>query len=172
LVNPFPDAPSDLDHLLPAYAAQHEQYARRYRGIPRDKLIAYPVPGRWSMLELLCHVVDADLVMSDRIKRTIAMDRPLLCEYDESSYVRTLGYNERDADAEIALFEHNRRHMLPILRRLDESAWQRVGVHSRRGEFTLFVLVQYAVGHANHHYAFLAEKCRALGLDRSTDYAD
>ncbi len=162
--NPFPDAPSRLPDLLAAYSAQQERFSRCYGGVSREKLVAHPIPGRWSMLELLCHVVDADLVMSDRIKRTIAMDRPLLCEYDESAYVRTLGYQERDAAAEIALFEHNRRHMLPILRLLDDAAWQRVGVHSQRGEFTVFVLVQYAVGHANHHYAFLDEKRRALGI--------
>lgn len=161
---PFPDAPTNLGDLLAAYRDQPARFAAYYRGARPDQLRSHPVPGRWSMQELLCHVVDADLVMSDRIKRTIAMDRPVLMEYDETAYVRTLAYGDRDAVAELALFEQNRRHMMPILRHVDDAGWQRVGAHSRRGEFTVFELVQYAVGHAHHHYAFLEEKGRALGI--------
>jgi hypothetical protein len=43
-----------------------------------EQLLARPIPGRWSTQEVVCHVSDCEQFYADRLKRTLAMDRPLL----------------------------------------------------------------------------------------------
>ena len=38
----------------------------------QEQLVARPVPGRWSTLEVICHLADFEIIGADRIKRVIA----------------------------------------------------------------------------------------------------
>ena len=59
-----------------------------------DDLLAYPVPGSWSIQEIVIHLVDSDLILADRMKRIIAEDNPTLIGFDETQFTRNLHYNE------------------------------------------------------------------------------
>ncbi len=47
-------------------------------GMTDDELRRRPVPGKWNTLEVVCHVSDCEQFFADRMKRTLAMDRPLV----------------------------------------------------------------------------------------------
>ena len=44
----------------------------------QEQLIARPIPGKWSTLEVVCHLADFEIVYADRIKRVIAENEPTL----------------------------------------------------------------------------------------------
>ena len=52
----------------------------KYREGGREALKARPVPGKWSTLEVVCHLVDSEQAWCHRMKRVIAEDNPLLRE--------------------------------------------------------------------------------------------
>lgn len=70
----------------------------------RDQLLARPVAGRWSTREVVCHVCDAEQFFADRIKRTLAMSRPLLLGADPDHYPEAVRYHDRDPEEELARF--------------------------------------------------------------------
>ena len=43
-------------------------------------------PGAWSVAELSAHLLDSDLVFSDRMKRVLAEDDPVLQAFDENAW--------------------------------------------------------------------------------------
>jgi hypothetical protein len=133
-------------------------------GMSREQLLARPVPGKWSTLEVVCHIADFEPVYVERMKRVIAFDRPQLLGADEKGFAATLAYQDRDVDEELAIIEMTRRQMARILKTLPEAAAGRVGVHNERGPMTLLQLVTGITGHIPHHVTFIAEKRRALGL--------
>ncbi len=47
-------------------------------GMTPEQLAARPIPGKWSTLEVVCHLADFEIVYADRIKRVIAEDEPTL----------------------------------------------------------------------------------------------
>ena len=47
-------------------------------GMSQEQLIARPIPGKWSTLEVICHLADFEIVYADRIKRVIAENEPIL----------------------------------------------------------------------------------------------
>src|SRR5438132_14412058 len=99
-------------------------------GMNHEQLLARPVPGKWSTLEVVCHLVDSDQAWIHRMKRVIAEDRPLHIGYDERRFAAALGYQDRDLEEELTLFELTRRQMARILRSLPAKAWTRDGAHN------------------------------------------
>lgn len=133
-------------------------------GLSPDQLRARPIEGTWSVLEVVCHLVDSEQAWCHRIKRVIAEDRPLLVGYDESRFAEALGYHERDVAAELRLFEGMRRQMGQILERQPAITWARAGIHTERGLIHLAEMVSIEAEHVTHHIGFIKAKRKALGI--------
>jgi hypothetical protein len=129
----------------------------------REQLLARPVPGKWSTLEVVCHLADFEIVGADRIKRVIAEDRPTLPDGDENLFAARLAYNNREMDDELQLIGSIRASVARILRTLTDDVFARIGNHSAAGPLTLAQLVERGANHARHHVKFIAEKRKALG---------
>jgi uncharacterized damage-inducible protein DinB len=150
--------------LIDEYLAGGERLRRSAAGMTLEQLKARPVPGKWSTLEVVCHLADSEQAWCHRFKRVIAEDRPLLIGYDESRFAATLAYHDRDLEEELASFDGMRRQMARVLRALPESAWSRQGVHSERGLMSLDEMVRVETEHVPHHVRHILEKRGALGL--------
>ena len=132
-------------------------------GLSTADLRAYPVPRTWSIAEITIHLMDSDLVLSDRMKRVIAEDNPTLIGFDESAFARNLFYNRLDPHAAVDIFNRNRLFMCSILEHLPETAYQRVGTHNQRGKITLGAMLQTCISHLEHHIKFILHKRQLLG---------
>ena len=156
--------PSPFAQLIDAYLDGPAQLRRVVADLSRQQLEARPVPGKWSTLEVVCHLVDSEQAWCHRMKRVIAEEKPLLIGYDESRFTASLGYHRYDLKSELALLEGMRSQMAQILRGLPEAAWARTGVHNERGLMTLEEMLRAEVEHVPHHITHIIEKRRALGL--------
>jgi uncharacterized damage-inducible protein DinB len=150
-------------HGIDEYGAGAEALGRAIAGLTREDLVAYPVPGTWSIQQIVLHLMDSDLIASDRMKRVIAEENPTLIGFDESAFARGLFYDQLDASLAADVFAKNRLLTAEILRRLPDAAFERFGTHNERGRVTLADLLQTMVGHLDHHLGFLREKRRLLG---------
>lgn len=151
-------------NLIEQYAAGPQILREAVQGLSRDQCLARPVPGKWSTLEVVCHIADAETLYAERMKRVLAEDRPPLPAMDPDVYVAKLFCTSRDVAAELALVEGVRGHMLGILRAASPADFERVGLHSEAGPLTLTTLLERVTGHIPHHAKFIAEKRKALGL--------
>ncbi|QJW97011.1 DinB family protein [Frigoriglobus tundricola] len=155
-------SPAELADLYLAGAAQ---LRAAVAGMTREQLLARPVAGKWSTLEVVCHLADFDPILVERMKRIIALsaDVPLLLAADENLFVKALQYHERDVEEELAVIDATRRQMARIIRGLQPEQLQLTGNHNKRGLQTLEKVIQMAIGHTGHHLPFIAEKRNALG---------
>src|SRR5262245_52776380 len=87
------DEPALESHELVAdYEAGPELLRVAVTGMSRDDLLSRPVAGRWSTLEVVCHVCDSEQFFADRIKRTLALPRPLLVAAEPQPYSEAVCY--------------------------------------------------------------------------------
>jgi hypothetical protein len=149
--------------LIEEYAAGSQVLRDAVKGMSREQITARPVPGKWSTLEVVCHIADFEIVGADRIKRVIAEDRPTLPDGDENLFAASLAYHDRDLEEELQLIGSIRASVTRILRTLAEGDFGRIGNHSAAGPLTLAQLVERGARHIKHHTAFIAEKRKALG---------
>jgi hypothetical protein len=152
--------------LIAAYERGIDGLRAAVAGMTKEHVLARPVRGKWSTQECVSHLADTEIFLTDRIVRTIAMDRSLLMSADEKLYIERLDYQGFDLDEQLALFTALRRHAARILRMQPPQAWQRTAVHSDSGLLTLRQLVSQAVRHLRHHLPFIAEKRAALEVRR------
>ena len=153
-----------LAELIDNYLAGPRVLRQAVAGLTREQLLARPVPGKWSTLEVVCHLADFDPILADRMKRVIAEDRPQLLGADEQRFAAALAYHDRDLAEEVDIIERTRSQMARILRTLSPETLKRIGVHSERGEITLERALNGCINHITHHLAFIEEKKKALGL--------
>src|SRR5262245_48318339 len=82
LLSAFVKATMDRS-LIEEYARGATRPAEAIAGLTPSQLNAEPVPGTWSIQQIVLHLMDSDLVGSDRMKRVIAEREPQLIGYDE-----------------------------------------------------------------------------------------
>jgi uncharacterized damage-inducible protein DinB len=152
----------NLREMIEEYVAGPCILRRAVTGLNREQLLARPVPGKWSTLEVLCHLADFEPIMADRMKRVIALDNPSFTGADESRFAAALAYHERDLEEELTIIEQTSRQMSRILLVLQGAALQRVGIHNEGGPRTLEQLLAGAIEHLAHHVKFISEKVRLL----------
>jgi len=133
------------------------------KNLMKDQLLAHPVPGTWSIQEIVIHLVDSDLVFADRMKRVIAEENPTLIGFDEAKWAAAMGYADQSFQNALAMLDLNHKQMARILHKLPEEALQRKGTHNQAGEITLLQLIEGANNHIEHHLKFLREKRKMLG---------
>jgi uncharacterized damage-inducible protein DinB len=154
----------ETEQLLREYMAGPERLRVAVGSLNQTQAKERPIAGKWSTLEVVCHLADFEPIYADRLKRVLAMDEPKLLSADENRFAQRLAYHDRDLIEELHLIEVTRRQMARILQSLAPADWQRVGHHDERGPLTAARLVQYAVNHINHHAPFIEAKRAALGL--------
>src|SRR5206468_6927022 len=111
-----------LPQMIESYLAGPVALRKAVAGMSREQLLARPVPGKWSTLEVVCHLADFDPILADRMKRVIAEERPTLLGADHERFVRALAYHDRDLDEELNVIDTTRRQMARILRKLPPEA--------------------------------------------------
>lgn len=158
---PMPTAADLADNYLRGPAELRAAVA----GMTRDQLVARPIPGRWSTLEVVAHLADFEPVFVERMKRVLAYDDPpQLLAADENLFFQSLRYHDRDAAEELAVVEATRASAARLIRGLTPAQLARTGVHSLKGPMTLEQVIRTVTGHIAHHVPFIHEKRAALGL--------
>lgn len=151
-----------FEELIQRYLEGPRLLRQAVWGMNGGQWTARPVPGKWSTLEVLCHLADFEIVFADRIKRVIAENEPTMFGGDPDTFAGRLAYHQRQAEEELQLIELVRKQVGRILRTLQPEDFQRRGVHSESGPLTLQTLVERITGHIPHHIRFIEEKRRAL----------
>jgi len=154
---------SNPNELIENYIKGPAILRQTVAGMSPEQLKTRPVAGKWSTLEVVCHIADFEPVLAERMKRVIAMEKPLLFGADENEFARSLAYHDRDLEEELAIIENTRKQMARILRKLPSEAWQRTGNHSDRGLLSLEQFVLSAAKHIPHHVPFIQEKRKVMG---------
>ncbi|MDE2506272.1 MAG: DinB family protein [Planctomycetota bacterium] len=140
-------------------------------GLSAEHAAARPGPGLWSIAELVAHLVDADLVHAERMKRIIVEDNPTLHNFDETAWVERLGSHALPITEGAALFAANRAYMATLMSMRPASDYARSGAHSLYGRKTLADELATLVNHLDYHLRFLYGKRANLGVAVIPRYA-
>jgi uncharacterized damage-inducible protein DinB len=149
--------------VIEAYLAGPQDLRAAVEGLSREQLVSRPVPGKWSILEVVCHLADTDANIAHRIKRVLSEERPTFERVQPDLMRAALSYHAREAEEELTAFAVTRRQIARILSASPPEAWERTGVVGDRGDRTVAQMVNGAVEHLVHHLKFIVEKRLALG---------
>lgn len=116
----------------------------------------------WTVLEVLCHLRDYESLFLERARLTVEQDAALLPNPDPNQLASERGYNQQDLQATYTDWVDQRNAFLTYLEGVEAAAWQRTGVHPRRGELSLedqlTLIVWHDVNHIEQITRILAER--------------
>ena len=140
------DLVGDRDPLA-ILRATPDALRRAVDGLTPQQLRQPERPGKWSIVQVLQHLADAEVVWAWRMRLILAQDRPVLTGYDQDQWADRLGYADADPAQALEEFTIVRRGNLRLLDRATPQDLHRVGVHAERGEESVEHLRRLFAGH-------------------------
>ena len=108
-------------------------------------------PGKWSILEVVCHLADTELVAGFRMRQTLAHERPRLPAFDQDLWAERLRYREEDFEETMHRLAALRAATLRLAGSLSGRQLDRVGVHEERGDEPVRHMLRMMAGHDLAH---------------------
>ena len=105
-------------------------------GLSDERLRRPEAAGKWSIVHVLQHLADSDLVWAWRVRLILAHDRPTITGYDQDLWAEGLHYGDADPRQALDTFKVLRAANLRLLERAtpDDMAPRRGAQRARRGE--------------------------------------
>ncbi|GMX65462.1 hypothetical protein Elgi_47320 [Paenibacillus elgii] len=142
-----------MEALIEEYGRGYELLREAVEGLTEEELRFKPAPDKWSIHEILIHLADSELVSTQRLKKVLAEDEPLIMSWEQDVWVKNLGYEKQDREQHLLLFQMLRAHMQPVLVHLTADQIERVGVYEDGARFTFHQMLEYRVKHVRIHLA-------------------
>lgn len=114
-------------------------------------------PGKWSIKEILGHVIDAERVFSYRALRFARNDQTPLPSFEQDDYVRSANFADYGLEDLVEEFIAVRRATVLLFRNLSAEAWMRRGIASGN-PVSVRAIAYIVAGHELHHRRVLREK--------------
>lgn len=144
------DVLSELEHQIESFQALLKE-------IPEERAGFAYAEGKWTIIELIGHILDTERIMAYRTLRIARNDATPLAGFEENDYVANAHFADRSLDSMAEEFEHLRKANLFLVKSLNETELARVGISNEK-PISAKALVFIIAGHLNHHMRILKER--------------
>ncbi len=146
------------DQILSLLATQLEQSTALFKSIDerRASEFAY-APGKWTIKQLLGHIVDTERIFAYRAHHIARNDAGVLSGFEQDDYVAAGSFNERTLASLIDEYRVVRQSTIALFENLPPQAWMRQG-NANKYSVTVRGVAFLAAGHELHHLKILREK--------------
>jgi hypothetical protein len=125
--------------------------------IPEAKVDHRYADDKWSVREVLCHMIDAERIFSYRALRFARNDRTPLAGFDEKEYANQLNATARSLRQIGEEMQHLRSSSVDLFEGFNEEMLKRKGT-ANANELSVVALGFIIAGHETHHCKILRER--------------
>jgi len=149
--------------VLAVLASQGEAWGAFLAAAPRELVESRYAPDKWSVRQVVAHVIDTERVMAYRALCIARGETEALPGMDENAYMERMGPDSASLAALGEEFARQRRSNVLLFARFAPDVWMRRGTASGHG-ITVRALAYVMTGHVRHHVAIRAERYGLAGL--------
>ncbi len=155
---------TELNQHLEAAEKSPKEIAAAVSGLAPQVLRYKPMPEKWSILEILAHLADIEIVYAYRLRQMLADQKPVIAPMDQDEWAKKLGYMDTPAPELVALYGLNRHHNLRLLRRLKPGDLEKSAFHPEYQEaVTVATLIEMIARHGANHLEQIERLKREAG---------
>ena len=126
-------------------------------GFSREKSEYRYAPDKWSVKEVLGHVIDVEWIFTYRALRIARGDKTPLAGMEQDEFMAGANFADRDIAGMLEEYRHLRMANVKLFESFDEEMLLRRGTASGC-EFSVRALLYIIAGHSSHHMSVLKEK--------------
>lgn len=143
--------------VLPMLDTQPSELRAMFAGLPEEKGTYKYADDKWTLKEVLSHVIDCERIFGYRILRISRGDKTPIEGFEQDGYIENSNANNRAFQELLDEFDLQRHANVLLVRNLSDEAAKRLGTAS---DYTVSVraLVYMLGGHVRHHVNILKER--------------
>ncbi len=145
------------DNVLPILDKQPSELNALFVNVPEERgIFAYDV-GKWTIKELLSHIIDGERMFAYRILRISRGDTTPIEGFEQDGYIENSNADNRSFADLITEFDLLRRANMLMFNNLSPEAARRLGTASGKA-VSVRALAYIMAGHVKHHINILNER--------------
>lgn len=148
-----------VDSLEPIAALKEtlQEFLTLLEKVKEEKGLYRYEDGKWSIKEVVSHVIDAERVFAYRAMSFARNDKTELAGFDDHLYAQNSGANKRPMAELLQEFSALRKASIVMFTSFDEGMWARIG--TANGITIDVKSIAYLIsGHCRHHGKILQER--------------
>lgn len=153
---PYIDALDNVD-LIDELEISVHRLVKFVQDIPLDKFDYRYAEGKWTIKDILQHLIDAERIFSYRALRFARKDKTTLPSFEENEYAVTANGNQRSIQELLTELLTVRQSTLSLFKTFSDEVLLQKGIASDR-EMSVRALGFIIIGHQNHHQKIFKER--------------
>lgn len=145
------------DSAMSILDAQPDELRHIFSSIPEDKGNFAYGEGKWTIKEVLSHLIDGERIFAYRILRISRGDKTPIEGFEQDGYIENSNANNRTFADLLSEFDLQRRSNMLMLRNISDENSKLVGTASDK-PVSVRALAYIAAGHVTHHMNILKER--------------
>ncbi len=128
-----------------------------YTNIPNHKLEYRYAENKWTIKEILLHIIDTERIFNYRALRIARNDKMDLLGYDENAYVPVSNANKRTIESLIQEYSILRKSTIELFKNFDDEMLMKIGT-ANQNKLSVRGVGFVALGHEFHHKQIIEER--------------
>ena len=162
-VNEYPDfynlyiqTLDDVELIEELEICLHE-FIKFVQNIPMDKFDYQYEESKWTIKEIIQHLIDSERIFSYRALRISRNDKTPLPGFDENDYVANSNGKERSLQSLLTEMAVVRQSTLSLFNSFSQEQLTKIGIASNR-EVSVRAIGFIIIGHQKHHQKIFLER--------------
>jgi len=147
----------DGDDVLSMMEKQPAELRAMLASVPEEKGTFAYSDGKWTIKELLSHLIDGERIFAYRVLRISRGDKTPIEGFEQDDYIATSNANKRSFADLLDEFDLQRRSNMLMLNNISDEGSRRMGTASDN-PVSARALVYCLAGHVRHHMNVLSER--------------
>ncbi|AOW21561.1 DinB family protein [Urechidicola croceus] len=145
------------NELMESLIANKEKIKSFFESIPEDKFLYKYAKDKWTIKELLQHIIDTERIFSYRALRIARNDKTELPGFDQDEFNPFSGANNKSKYDLIADYSISRDNTISLFKSFSKEMLLRIG-HVSTYNISPRAIGFVTVGHENHHVEIIKER--------------
>ena len=150
------NALDDVDLFEELEISLHD-FIKFVQNIPMDKFDFRYAEGKWTIKDIIQHIIDAERIFGYRALRISRNDKTPLPGFEENNYVENTNANGRSIQELLTEFSAVRHSNLLLFKSFSEEQLTRLGIASNH-TISVRALGFLMIGHLKHHQRVFEER--------------
>lgn len=148
---------SETDDIITTLGSQSTELQDIFTAMPEENGEYRYAEGKWSIKELIGHLIDGERMFAYRLFRVSRGDETPIEGFEQDGYIENAHSNDRSFAELLEEFTLLRRANLLLVKNLAPEDWSRVGT-ANNVKISARALVYIMAGHIEHHLNILKER--------------
>jgi hypothetical protein len=147
----------DTDNLIEALEKGEADVLTLFKNLPQEKLDYRYAEGKWSIKELIVHLMDVERIFTYRALRFSRNDQTPLAGFDDEPYIAESNASERSLQSLLDEYQALRKATIEFFRNITPEMSLRKGIANGR-EISVRAVGFIIPGHEGHHLGVIRER--------------